>query len=210
MSAALNSSSNSFKAAEIGLRSAKPLPANSASKTGIVTTCWATSTARSPDGRLPPMVASIWTPKRSNLAAKSGFAPTAVRTCSVMVPVIRATSRPQRSQYWRSPQAATSRDAMACSKGRRCWVTLPSISPPPSCSHSHSASARPHVLHTPLGRMLMGSRPVRSAVLIATSRRSSCERRALRTFQTALKSEPDKTWSSSRLAPEGTTTGRIT
>ena len=195
----------------MGLRSAKPLPANSASNTGIVTTCWATRAARSPAATVPPTVACICSANRSKVAARSASAPTAVWTWLVMVPVMRATSRPQRSQYCRSPQAFTSCEAMACSNGSRCWParTL-AASLSRAWSHSQSLSALPQVPQSPLGSTVMGGFPVRSAVLMSTSSRSSCERSALSTFHTALKSEPFSTASSSRLVPDGTTTGRIT
>ena len=123
--------------------------------------------------------------------------------------VIRATSLPQRSQYWRSPQTSTSFEAIAFSNGNRpCTSSLTETRAGHSSPLSQPAS--PHLSQIPEVMTLTGSLPVRSAVLIATSSRSSWLRSALRTFQTCLKSEPDSTASSARFEPDGTTTGTTT
>ena len=92
------------------------------------------------------------------------------RTWPVMVSVIRATSRPHRSQYWRSPQALTSRDADGVLERQALLVHFVADRNLTRCRPCRTRTPRwpcRQVSHSPFVRNVSGGRPVRSAVLIS-------------------------------------------
>ena len=165
------------------------MSSNSLRALEIVTTCCASIATNSFLGSGRPTVAAMSSSNAANASARRGLTLSAALARSAMVPVMRATSAPQRCQYWRSPHCSTTFDATASYSGRRPCASTRAV----PAGQSPSQSRSPQRSHMPATRILNGALPLRSAVLIATSSRSSWERSAFSTLHTALKSDPDST-----------------